>query len=65
VIDHPQRDEHDREEGERDVEVGDREHAPVLDGQAVPEEAERVDVQDPERAAGDGLGVRRHRLEQL
>ena len=33
VVDEPQRDEHDGEEGERDEVVADREHAVVLDGQ--------------------------------
>ena len=69
-VDEAERDVDDDEERERDVEIRDGEDAAVLDGQVVAEEVERVDPQDPVRAAGDvvavdAVAVRRQRLEQL
>ena len=65
-----QRNEHDDEEGERDVEIGDVEDALVRDRQIVAEQRERLDVEDPVRAAGhvvtqDAVAVVRDGQEDL
>ena len=70
LVDEAERDEDDDEEDQCDVEVGDVEDALVLRRQLPAEEAERVDVQDPVRAAREivaeeAVPVRGHDVEEL